>query len=113
MAISNCCHQAMWIINLFAEIGFHVTPITICGDNQGSLFIGSNPVQEKQTKHIDIHYHYIHECIENDKVSIVFIPGTDNPADMFTKNLDRVKFKKFHEHLGLTFRPMKKRLTGA
>ena len=88
MAISDCCHQAMWIINLFAEIGFHVTSITICGDNQGSLFIGSNPVQEKRTKHIDIHYHYIHECIENNKVSIIFIPGTDNPTDIFTKNLN-------------------------
>ena len=44
MAISNCCHQAIWIINLFSEIGFHITPMTICGNNQGSLFIGSNPV---------------------------------------------------------------------
>jgi len=58
----------MWIANLFGEIGFPISLITICGDNQGSLFIGSNPVQEKQTKHIDIHYHYIRECIENNKV---------------------------------------------
>ena len=113
MAISDCCRQAMWIINLFAEIGFHVMPITICGNNQSSLFIGSNPVQEKWTKHIDIHYHYICECIKNDKVSVVFIPGTDNPANMFTKNLDQIKFEKFREHLGLTFGPTKKCLTGA
>jgi len=59
MAISDCCQQAMWITNLFGEIGFPISLITICGNNQGSLFIGSNPVQEKQTKHIDIHYHYI------------------------------------------------------
>jgi len=95
MVISDCCRQAMWITNLFREIGFPVLPITICGDNQGSLFIGSNPVQEKQTKHIDIHYHYIWECIEDNKVSVVFVPGNDNPADMFTKNLDRLKFVKF------------------
>ena len=88
-------------------------PITICGNNQGSLFISSNSVQEKQTKYIDIHYYYIHECIENDKVSIIFVPGTDNPADMLKKNLDWVKFEKFHEHLGLTFGPIKKCLTGA
>jgi len=107
MAISDCCWQAMWITNLFGEIGFPVSLITICGDNQGSLFIGSNPVQEKWTKHIDICYHYIRECIEDNKVSVVFIPGNDNLADMFTKNLDRLKFVKFREQLGLTFGPTK------
>jgi len=95
MAISDCCQQAMWITNLFREIGFPILPITICGDNQGSLFIGSNPVQEKWTKHIDICYHYIRECIEDNKVSVVFVPGNDNLADMFTKNLDHLKFVKF------------------
>jgi len=33
MAISDCCCQAMWMTNLFGEIGFHVSPITICGNN--------------------------------------------------------------------------------
>jgi len=97
----------MWITNLFGEIGFSISPTTICGDNQGSLFIGSNPVQEKQTKHIDIHYHYIWECIEDNKVSVVFVPGNNNLADMFTKNLDRLKFVKFREQLGLIFGPSK------
>ena len=108
MAISDCCRQAMWMTNLFREIGFHVSPIMICGDNQGSIFIGSNPVQEKQTKHIDIHYHYIHEWIEDNKVSVAFVPGNNNLADMFTKNLDCLKFVKFWEQLGLTFGPTKK-----
>ena len=74
MAIFDCCHQAMWIINLFSEIGFHIMPMTICGNNQGSLFIGSNSVQEKWTKHIDICYHCICECIKNDKVSVILVP---------------------------------------
>jgi len=105
MAISDCCWQAMWITNLFEEIDFPISLITSCGDNQGSLFISSNPVQEKWTKHIDIRYHYIWECIEDNKVSVVFISGSDNLADMFTKNLNHLKFIKFWEQLGLTFRP--------
>jgi len=109
MAISDCCQQAMWITNFFREIGFPISPITIFGNNQGSLFIGSNPVQEKRTKHIDIRYHYIQECIEDNKVSVVFVPGNDNLADMFTKNLDRLKFVKFQEQLGLTFGPTSKK----
>jgi len=73
----------------------------ICSDNQGSIFIASNPVQERRTKHIDIRYHYICECIENGKIDPYFIPGSENPADMFTKVLDQIKFTKFRNMLGL------------
>jgi hypothetical protein len=29
--------------------------------------------------------------------------GSENPADLFTKNLGRIKFQKFREQLGLEF----------
>ena len=101
MALSDTCRQIVWIESLFQELGYILKRIPICADNQGSIFIGSNPVQERRTKHIDIRYHYTRECIENDKV--VFIPGSDNPADMFTKNLGAVLFRKFRDSLGITF----------
>jgi pectin methylesterase-like acyl-CoA thioesterase len=72
---------------MFSELRFTLKAIPICADNQGLIFIGSNPVQERRTKHIDIRYHYIRECIENGDVSVIFIEGKENPADMFTKNL--------------------------
>jgi hypothetical protein len=103
MALSDCSRQAIWIKTLFSELGLTLNAIPIYGDNQGSIFIGSNPVQEKRTKHIDIRYHYIRECIEDKKVELFFIEGSNNPADMFTKNLGNVKFLKFREQLGLEF----------
>jgi transposase InsO family protein len=103
MALSDTCHQILWIQSLFGELGYTLTRIPICGNNQGSIFIGSNPVQERCTKHIDICYHYICKCIENDKVMVVFIPGNNNLADMFTKNLGAIKFVKFRDSLGIEF----------
>jgi hypothetical protein len=44
-------------------------------------------VQEKQIKHIDLRYHYIHEVIQSKKIELFFIEGSENPADLFTKNL--------------------------
>ena len=85
---------------MFAELGYNIIPTTIAGDNQGSIFIATNPVQECRTKHIDICYHYIRQMVEDGKIKVEFIPGNDNPADMFTKNLGRIKFQKFIEHLG-------------
>jgi hypothetical protein len=103
MALSDSCRQITWLQSLLSELGIDESRTPLCGDNQGSIFIGSNPVQERRTKHIDIRYHYIRECIENNKIDMFFISGDENPADMFTKNLGRVKFLKFRDTLGLEF----------
>ena len=54
MAISDCSRQAVWIKTMIEELGIKLNAIPIHGDNQGSIFIASNPVQESHTKHIDI-----------------------------------------------------------
>jgi hypothetical protein len=65
--------------------------------------MGSNPVQERRIKYIDIRYHYIHEVLRSGEVELFFIDGAKNPADMLTKNLGHAKFLKFRGQLGLEF----------
>jgi hypothetical protein len=103
MSLADTSRQLVWIRSLFEEIGIILAPIPLCGDNQGSIFLASNPVQEKRIKHIDIRYHYIREVIRAKKIELFFIEGSENPADLFTKNLGRIKFQKFREQLGLEF----------
>ena len=64
MALSDCSRQVVWMHTLMGELSYHLKPVPICGDNQGSIFITSNPVTKKRSKHIDIHYHYIREVVE-------------------------------------------------
>ena len=75
MAISDCSHQAIWIKTLIKELGIKIRSILIYGDNQGSIFIASNAVQESHTKHIDIHYHYICKLVVAKEVDLQFVPG--------------------------------------
>jgi hypothetical protein len=103
MALSDCSRQVVWMHTLLGELGYHLKAIPICGDNQGSIFIASNPVTEKWSKHIDIRYHYIREVIARGFAKVYFIEGEENPADILTKNLGSVKFQKFREALGLEF----------
>jgi len=103
MAMSDTCQQIVWIQSLFQKLGYNLAPTPICGNNQGLIFIRSNLVQEQQTKHIGICYHYIHKCIEDGKVSVYFIPGNENLADMFTKNLGVIDFLHFRKHLSIKF----------
>ena len=101
MPLSDCSRQAVWIKSLLSELGINVPPIHVAGDNQGSLFIGSNPVTEKRSKHINIQYHYIWQCLEEKKISLYFVEGSKNSVDMFTKNLGKVKFLEFRSKLGI------------
>ena len=103
MALSDCSCQVVWMHTLLGELGFQLKAVPVCGDNQGSIFIASNPVTEKRSKHIDIRYHYIREVVGKGLVELYFIPGEDNPADLLTKNLGRIKFQKFRALLGLEF----------
>jgi transposase InsO family protein len=103
MALSDCSRQAVWIKSIFDELGMPIGTVPIAGDNQGSIFISSNPVQERRSKHIDIRYHYVRDCIEEKKVAIFFVDGVSNPADLFTKNLGETKFVEFRKQLGLVF----------
>ena len=103
MALSDTGQQAIWITSLLHELGIDIKTVPICRDNQGSIFIGSNPVQEHHSKHIDIHYHYIWQLVEDKKIDLYYIPGVENPADLFTKNLPAAKFLKFRKLLGLEF----------
>lgn len=103
MALSDCARQCVWIQQLLQELGIIIRPVPICGDNQGSIFMAQNPVQECRSKDIDIKYHYVHELIAEGKIALYFEQGTLNPVDMFTKNLGRVPFYRCLESLGLTF----------
>jgi hypothetical protein len=105
MALSDCSHQVSWIRNIFLELGIHLASIPVYADNQGSIFIRSNPVQEIHTKHIDVKYHYVPECIAVKKIVLHHVPTEDNTADILTKNLGHLKFEKFKQQLGIKFLP--------
>jgi len=103
MALSDCARQVTWIWSLLGELSYKLKAILICGDNQGSIFMASNPVMEPRSKHIDICYHRIRESVVKGNVELFFIDGAENPADLLTKNLPRKKFTKFRAQLGLQF----------
>jgi len=101
MALSDASRQAVWLKSLLLEIGFNTGPVTLAGDNQGSIFIAQNSVTERRSKHIDIRYHYVREKILDGEVELRFIPGTENPADILTKSLAREKFESTLKLTGL------------
>jgi hypothetical protein len=101
MCLSDTTRQIVWIESLFKELNFDISNVALCGDNQGAIFLASNPAQEHRSKHIDIRYHYIRECVEGKKVILHYVPTMEQIADIMTKCLSYDKFKKFRNQLGI------------
>lgn len=56
--------EATWLKLLLNGLGFPPKrPITIHCDNMSNMNIAKNPVFHSQTKHIEVHYHYVWEKI--------------------------------------------------
>ena len=76
-------------------------PIAINCDNQGAITLSKDNKFHARTKHIDIRYHFVREAVEDQKITLKYIPTDENPADIFTKLLAKAKFCCFVELLGL------------
>ena len=104
MALHDCSKDVMWMCNILLEMGFPIkTPIPIYVDNQGAIFNASNPTHERKTKHIAVRYHKIREYVEEGSVDLFYVRTDENPSDIFTKPLGRIKFELFRKSLGLIF----------
>ena len=76
---------------------FNVSGVTINCDNQGAIALSKDNKFHVWTEHIDIHYHFIHEVVEDGKIQVQYIPTDDNFSDIFTKPLAKTMFHHFIE----------------
>nr|GEV85812.1 zinc finger, CCHC-type [Tanacetum cinerariifolium] len=58
--------------------------------NCGAIALGRNPVFHRRSKHIDIRYHFIRECVENGHINVEHVSGELQTADILTKALPRL-----------------------
>jgi len=59
------------LARLLAELrGEKVRAITLKIDSESAIQPSKNPVFHDRSKHIDVRYHYIRECIEEDRVKL-------------------------------------------
>jgi hypothetical protein len=58
------------------------------------LPLTKNPVFHDRSKHIDVRFHYIRECIEKNKISIEHTSTEKQLADILTKAHRRVRFQE-------------------
>jgi len=102
IAGAGAARTATWLRRVCTELHGHPQPpVSLLCDNRATLHMAVNSADSSRTKHIDIPYHFLRESVARGVVKPTFVPTGDNVADMFTKPLDRVKFAKFTQGLGM------------
>jgi hypothetical protein len=54
-------------------------------------------------KHVHRAYHWIQENVEDKIIIVQHVSGAQNPADIFTKALGKIKFVEYRNHLGVAY----------
>jgi hypothetical protein len=66
-------------------------------DNRSTIDLAENHRISELSKHIDIHHHRVRELVHDRNLPLMYIPTTDNLADMCTKGLPEVQLSKLRD----------------
>ncbi|MBW0537727.1 hypothetical protein O181_077442 [Austropuccinia psidii MF-1] len=95
MALSFGAKEALWLLRNMEGVTGPITP-TILSNNQSA----GNASSQKKSRHIEREFHIINELVVKKKVNLGWVDTKHQLADIFTKNLRRIKIKLFIEAMG-------------
>ncbi|KAL4580455.1 hypothetical protein LXL04_016649 [Taraxacum kok-saghyz] len=67
------------------ELGFMQKQYVVLCDNESAIHLAKNSMYHKRTKHIDVRYHCIRDCLEDKMFELEKVHTNDNGSDMLTK----------------------------
>lgn len=80
--------------------------IVFC-DNVSAIYLASNPVQHKRTKHVEIDLLFVREHVTVSHVRVLHVPSAHQFEDIFTKGLPAQLFLDFRNIMNI-FEPRTK-----
>eukprot|EP00253_Pinus_taeda_P024734 PITA_24734 len=92
MTITHASKEAVWLQRLCSSMGLVQRAIRIDYDNQSAIFLAKNPAYYSKKKHIDVHYHFVRDMVEDKKVLLVKVDTLKNIAYALTKSVSTEKF---------------------
>lgn len=64
MAITEAIKEAIWLQGLRDDLGIQQKVLEVHYDSQCAIYLATNLVHHAHTKHIDVHFHFIRELLE-------------------------------------------------
>jgi hypothetical protein len=102
IAATTIATQAIWMAWLLSELlGREPEVVELKVDSKSALALARNPVFHERSKHIDLRYHFIQNCLAEGTASATYINTVDHLTDILTKALGQVKFQELRARIGM------------
>ena len=102
VAATTAACQGVWLCRLMEDlVDRSCSTSTIFIDNKSAIQLCKNPVFHDRSKHIEVRYHFIRECIEAGKISVDYVSTDEQLADILTKPLGRTRFLELRAKIGM------------
>ena len=100
VAADDVLPQALWT-KYFLDAQGYSSKTTLHQDNTSAMLLEKNGTESssKRTRHINIRYYFIKDCISKQLLDVEYCPTDDMLADYPSKPLNGRKFTKFRRHL--------------
>lgn len=110
IAISATLQEIIWINQLLEEIKMTKTQTStlhfkktgtaqVLTDSQSAIAIAEADRFHARTKHIELRHHFVRDAIKNKTIKLEWVPTGEQVADVLTKSLGPVLFKKMRNML--------------
>ncbi|KYN11440.1 Copia protein [Trachymyrmex cornetzi] len=100
VALSESISEIKVVLNLLKDFKIKLNkPVKVYKDNSGAIAIAKFGNLTKNSKYIEVHYHFVNECCEKGIIEIIKVESENNVADILTKALGRNKFEAFRQAL--------------
>ena len=108
VAASLAAREAVWFRKIMEFIGQGIgmvhnslNPMELYVDNEACMALAKNPKHHSRMKHIDVQYHYIREQVVGGTIRLERVDSSNNVANIFTKPLNKVRYKNLTRRLGM------------
>ncbi|KAI3724748.1 hypothetical protein L2E82_36536 [Cichorium intybus] len=100
-ATGGAACQGIWLAGLSHELTrVDLRPVRLYVDNK-SADLMKNPVFHGRSKHSNMRFHFIRDCVERGEISVAYVRSEEQRADILTKALPKLKFAEMRKLLGV------------
>jgi hypothetical protein len=98
VAAATAACQVVWLRWLLGELtGVEAHPLALMVDNKPAIALAKNPVLHDRSKHIDIKFQFLWDCVDGGQIVIEFVETGRQLANILTKSLGHLIFMELRK----------------
>jgi hypothetical protein len=101
-SMANAAAECIWLRQLLGEFHCSIQKATLAFcDNISAVYMPSNPVHHRWTKHIELDIHFVCEHVAMGELHVQHVLSSQQFVDVMTKGLPTVVYEEFQSSLNV------------